>query len=107
MRKDDVDDLINQLATLQLQQADLIARLSSARDSEAAGTRTQADVVTSADEREQTRQFNVGDAVRIKNPNLFQTNRGTVTKTTATRVTVTTPKGTKILRAAKNLTHEA
>ena len=87
----EVRDLIKQIKNLHIQQNVLLDRLEKAQAKEGA---------TKSDE---PRQFEIGDYVTITNPNLFQANKGTVTKIGPSRVTVTTNNGTKILRAPKNL----
>jgi hypothetical protein len=102
MRNDDIQDLIAQIERLQVQQTELLVRLRSATDNEESGhapfeNDTQQDSRTT---------FDIGDKVIINNPNLFQANRGTVTKIGTKRITVTLPSGQKILRAPKNLTKQ-
>ena len=91
---DDIEDIVRQLSDLQLQQNKLLARLQ-----ERAG----------AHEVKQDRPFKIGDQVTIKNPNPFQETKGRITRIgegTGGRITVTTPKGKKIIRAPKNLALE-
>jgi hypothetical protein len=107
---DEVQHIIHQLKSLQIQQTALILRLERARDRE---TRTGSDHEARTNVAEtrasivanvvEPREFVIGDRVRIKNPNLFQTDRGTITKIGASRITVRTRSGTKIIRAPKNL----
>jgi hypothetical protein len=118
-RRDEVQDLIIQLQDLQLQQTELLIHLQRARNNEtrtatgndnAGGdnTRTRAPQAQ-IDEPDQVpvedtaRPFAVGDKVRIKNPNRFQSNRGVITKVSANRINVRTPSGKNILRAHKNI----
>jgi hypothetical protein len=121
MRNDEVQDLISQLNRLQLQQTELFARLEKAigdKDAQTRGvgkedaqTREVAHEIEVEQTREfaiahevaQTREFAIGDRVIIKNPNLFQTDRGKITKIGNKRITLTTQSGSKILRAPKNL----
>jgi hypothetical protein len=51
----------------------------------------------------ETRELAIGDRVRIKNPNRFQVDKGTITRIGANQMTIQTRSGTKILRAPKNL----
>jgi hypothetical protein len=99
MRNDKIPDLIAQLSRLQVQQTELLARLQRAADNEVAllGDFGQ--------EKKEPREFVVGDNVTIKNPNLFQANKGKITKIGRKLITVTSPTGQKILRAPKNLLH--
>jgi transcription elongation factor len=83
-----------QQADLQVQQADLIAQLgnlSGSEDTKAPST---------------TREFAIGDRVRIKNPRILQPQRGRIVKIGINRITVQTNLGTKIVRAPKNLVLE-
>jgi dsDNA-specific endonuclease/ATPase MutS2 len=98
--KDEVQDLIEQLKNLQLQQTELLARLERARINEARRTGIQ------DKEESSTREFAIGDKVRIKNPTRFQVNQGVITKIGSSRITVHTKTGSKILRAPKNLVLE-
>ena len=119
--EDDVQDLISQLNQLQLQQTELFARLEKAIGDKDAQTRRVgkedartgevANIIEVAQTREfvvahevaQTGEFAIGDRVIVKNPNLFQTDRGKITKIGKKRITLTTQSGSKILRAPKNL----
>lgn len=102
MRSDDdtIESIIKQLNDLQLEQNDLLIRLERARAEEVQQARTP----TRPDKPQQARPFQVGDRVQIKNPGPFQATTGTITKVGNSRITVTTQSGSKILRAAKNLT---
>jgi hypothetical protein len=95
--KDEVQDLIEQLKNLQLQQTELLARLERARINEARRTGIQ------DKEESSTREFAIGDKVRIKNPTRFQADQGVITKIGPSGITVHTETGSKILRAPKNL----
>ena len=96
MQNGNIQDLVTQLNLLQLSQTELLVLLEQAVHSKvsAAGTQPQTD---------EEREFSLGNQVLIKNPNPFQTNKGTVTKIGAKRIAVTTTSGTKILQAPKNL----
>jgi hypothetical protein len=112
---DEVQDLINQLKELQILQERTLARLEEARSREevkrpsegkesiAARHRALANGVRSSEE---DIPFAIGDRVVIKNPSHFQANRGTVVTISKNRITVLTEKGTKILRAPRNLRAE-
>ena len=101
MRNDDVQDLLEQLNRLQIQQTDLFARLATAVEAERAQTREPLN-----ERKPAKREFAIGDRVNIKNPKLFQPTSGTITKIGATRITVTSESGSKILRAPKNIVFE-
>ena len=100
MRNDDVRDLILQLNRLQLQQTELLIRLERAVNNKAAlhGESKQ--------EVAEPKVFEIGNRVIVANPNLFQANKGTITKIGQKRITVTSESGQKILRAPKNLSHQ-
>jgi hypothetical protein len=106
--ENEIESIIIQLKSLQLQQTELLVRLERARSTETgtgaadSGTRTSA--IETRGSIAQPKDFGIGDRVRIKNPNRFQTDRGTITNIGAKRITVQTRSGTKILRAPKNLT---
>jgi hypothetical protein len=110
MRNDDVEDLIAQLTRLQVQQTDLLVRLERAThnsivpsySSDQEGRERTASPV-SVSVAGDTSAFAIGDRVKIKNPNLFQTDKGAITKIGKKRITVTTASGQKIIRAAKNI----
>jgi hypothetical protein len=70
---DEVQDLIKQLKNLQLQQTELLVCLERARGNEArAGFYDK--------EESGTREFAIGDKVRIKNPTGFQADQGVIKK---------------------------
>jgi hypothetical protein len=121
MRNDEVQDLISQLNCLELQQTELFACLEKAIRDEDAQTRgvrkedAQTREVAHEIEVEQTRdfviahgvaqtvEFAIGDRVIVKNPTLFQANRGKITNIGNKRITLTTQSGSKIPRVPKNL----
>ena len=120
MSGDEVQDIIAQLSQLQLQQTRLLARLQRAvvKEAEVPGriaheeTRSEEPTIGNKvpvkdDLPKRAREFVIGDKVVIKNPNPFQTSKGTITKIGGKRITVTTQSGGKILRAPKNLALEA
>jgi hypothetical protein len=93
MRKnDDVQDIVSQLRNLQLQQATLISRLERLSES---GTAAHTDTA---------REFAIGDWVKINNPGLFKATKGKIVRIGATRITVESTGGKKIVRSPKNLT---
>jgi hypothetical protein len=93
----EIQDIINQLQGLQLQQAALLSRLE--RLSEGEGQETP------PPPPQATREFAIGDRVRIRNPRVLQETRGRITRI-GSRITVTTPRGNTIVRASKNLVLE-
>jgi hypothetical protein len=95
----EVQDIITQLQGLQIQQNTLISRLARLSESRARKNQPPRAVPLVLGS---TREFSVGDKVRIRNPQALQEKRGTITRVGA-RVTVTTAKGNTIVRAAKNL----
>ena len=103
----EVQEIIQRLKALQLQQAELIVRLEEARERE---NKKGVDVQITVDQVTdtpatviETREIAIGDRVKIRNPNPFQQDNGTVIKVGKSRITVQTKTGGKILRAAKNL----
>ncbi len=79
---------------MQVQQANLIAQLgnlSASEDTKAPST---------------TREFAIGDRVRVKNPRNLQPQRGRIVNVGINRRTVQTNLGTKIVRAPKSLVLE-
>ena len=94
-----IQDIVNQLQGLQLQQAALISRLGRLTEADEPDTPPPPKKATA------TREFAVGDRVRIKNPRLLQETRGKISRI-GIRITVTTPKGNTIVRAPKNLVLE-
>jgi hypothetical protein len=101
--RQDITDLVNQLQRLQLQQSELLQRLTLASEENNNNTARAAQPTTNT-----PREFIVGDRVRITNPNRFQTRIGIcrVTKIGPSQITVLAANGTKIHRAAKNLVLE-
>jgi len=106
MRNDDVEDLIAQLTRLQVQQTDLLVRLERATNSSIRfeqRTREPTAVAIDVSVTDEQTTFAIGDRVKIRNPNPFQTDKGEITKIGRKRITVTTASGQKIVRAAKNI----
>jgi hypothetical protein len=98
-----VQDIIAQLQNLQIQQAVLLTRLGRLssegnRNSNSNYSRPEPPATENT-----TRDFAIGDRVRIRNPGVFQTDRGSIVKIGTTRITVLARNGTKIVRAPKNL----
>ena len=92
----EIQDIVAQLERLNLQQAELVQRLSSLNQSEEDNYTVQSAVAE--------RIFAIGDRVRINNPNRLQAREGTIVKIGSSRITVETRGGSKIVRAPKNLT---
>ena len=100
---DEIQELILQLKQLQLEQTRLqqkqtkittrLERLSGGADN-------------ANNNKDSTKKFVFGESVRIKNPGPLQENTGTIVKIGTSRITIKTKNGTKIIRAAKNLTVE-
>jgi hypothetical protein len=106
MRNDDVEDLIAQLIRLQVQQTDLLVRLERATNSSIGfeqRTREPTAVAIDVSVTDEPTIFAIGDRVKIRNPNPFQTDKGEITKIGKKRITVTTQSGQRIVRAANNL----
>ena len=97
--EEDAQDLIEQLQRLQIEQNDLLARLSNIQRKQVVQT-VNKDTKTPPNT---TREFVVGDRVRIKNPGRFQANKGEIKKIGKERITIQASNGTLIVRAPKNL----
>jgi len=90
----EVEEIVARLQGLNLEQAELLTRL--ARLSERSeGNDDRKDT--------KTREFEIGDSVKINNPGPFQATKGTVVKIGKGRITVLARNGTKVVRAPKNL----
>ena len=105
----EINNIVQQLQLLSIQQADLIKRLDilTKEDSQApkklpAGNKPTAEIQPIP----LSKELAIGDRVRINNPRYLQPDSGKVIKLTQNRVTVQAANGTKIVRAAKNLTIE-
>ena len=101
MSGNEVQDLITELSRLQLQQTEVIARLERLTETKHRQTRTVSPPRPTPPET--TREFAIGDRVRITNPRPFQATTGTVRKIGTNRITVRTASGSNITRAPKNL----
>ena len=110
MTNDEVQDIIEQLKELQIQQSDLLLRLEKARQAEKntepdeAVSTAPVGPTASKESTDATREFAIGNEVRVRNPNPFQTDKGKIIRIGKTRITVQTKSGSKIQRAPKNLT---
>ena len=96
-RQDEIKEIVSQLQRLQIQESELLQRLEGLSETDshtAAGTPTP------------TRDFRIGDLVRIKNPKPFQIKKGNIIRigTDTDRITVQSTSGSKIVRASFNLT---
>ena len=94
---DEIKNIVSQLQRLQIHEAELLQRLErlSEADRHASGP-----PIT-------TREFVIGDVVKIRNPRPLQAKRGTVIRigVGTNRVTVLARNGSKIVRAPSNLIH--
>ena len=104
----EISHIVQQLQLLSIQQAELIDRLDRLTKEETKDIKPSAASKPKAVIKQplSKRELAIGDRVRIDNPRLLQATSGKVTKITPTRVTVTADNGSKIVRAAKNLTLE-
>jgi hypothetical protein len=114
---DDIEDIIQQLASLYLHQGALIARLQRLRRNEAEDTPTPETATSGAPRHRNaassthgndaaeapTRTFRVGDRVVVRNPRVLQADRGTITRVGRTRITLRARDGTTVVRAPWNL----
>jgi preprotein translocase subunit YajC len=89
--EDQVEDLIEQLKSLQIKQASILVRLDKARNKE------QVDVLGT---------FAIGDRVRVLNPRPLQATRGKIVKISRKFITIETASGNTISRIPKNLSIE-
>jgi hypothetical protein len=84
----EIKDIVTQLQELHIGQTKLLKRLAE---------------LNGSDDNDSTRDFIIGDRVRIKNPRFLQPTSGTVSKVTTKRITVLAANGTSIVRAPKNI----
>jgi hypothetical protein len=102
----EIAEIVIQLQQLQLQQSELLQRISQVSEGNNANTAQQeADTPRAAQAASQPREFAIGDRVRIINPSRFQASSGRIIKI-GKRITVQAKNGSKIQRAAKNLVLE-
>ena len=102
----EIESLVEQLKSLQIQQTNLLNRLETLTENEGRANNRGPGYQAGNEEParpENTAAFAVGDRVRIKNPNPLQQQVGVVTKIGPKFITVTTRNGTVIRRAPKNL----
>ena len=93
---DEIQHLIDELKQLQLQQQQVLTRLERAR------ARESERITQSPQTR--TREFAVGDRVRILNPRHLQANHGVITKIGLSRITIKPhTRGVEIIWAHKNI----
>ena len=111
MPRENIEDLIAHLTVLRLEETNLIERIvTSHRQSqqEAQDRDTQRDILAqhnnenNANEREHN-ELQIGDRVKILNPNRFQENTGIISKIGTNRVTITPRRGIKIVRHPNNV----
>jgi dsDNA-specific endonuclease/ATPase MutS2 len=95
-RQDEIKDIVSQLQRLQTRESELLQRLEGLNEAE---NHTSASPTP-------TRDFRIGDLVRIKNPKPFQIRQGHIIKIgdTTNYITVQSRSGSKIVRASFNLT---
>jgi hypothetical protein len=95
--EDDILDVVRQLSLLQLKQNILFKRLEKATQGEVDETPRPVTPVTPP-------PFEIGQAVRIRNPGVLQPKTGHITRIGKGRITVTSDSGIRIARSPKNLT---
>jgi hypothetical protein len=97
-RQDEIKDIVPQLQRLQIKESELLQRLEGL--SEAERHDTAEPLVTP------TRDFRIGDLVRINNPRPFQIKTGHIIRigVNTDRITVQARNGSKVVRASFNLT---
>jgi hypothetical protein len=103
----EIESLVEQLKSLQIQQTNLLNRLETLTEIEARRPNNRGPAYQAGNEEparpEDTAAFAVGDRVRIKNPRPLQQQVGVITKIGPKLITVTTRNGSEIRRAPKNL----
>lgn len=97
-------ELIEELVKLQISQTTLLTRLLESNLTRTAGATRKAEAEVKEDE-DPNRPLEIGDKVTLLTVGRFSVRRDTVCTVIkiGDRVTVTTPTGTKIVRAAHNL----
>ena len=101
----EIAEIVIQLQRLQLQQSGLLHRITQVSEGNNNAAAQQASTPGTDQPASTTREFVIGDRVRIINPNRFQANSGRIIKI-GSCITVQAKNGTKIQRAAKNLVLE-
>jgi hypothetical protein len=92
----EIKDIVAQLQRLQIQETELLLRLERLSGTDRHNIESTA-----------TREFKIGDLVKIKNPKPFQIKKGKIIRigTDTNRITVQSTNGSKIVRAPSNLIH--
>jgi hypothetical protein len=98
-KRDEIKEIIAKLQSIQIQETVLLQRLERL-----SGTDNSHTFVPPAN-TQATREFKIGDLVRIKNPKPFQSKKGKVVKIGTNRITIQSTNGSKIVRAPSNLNH--
>jgi hypothetical protein len=110
-----IDELIEQLKRIRIQEAQVIEQIERANSREtrrAARLRAEREQAARQAERDraarvaaQNNTFQIGGRVRITNGvRAGQVETGLITTLTATRVSITTDDGSRVVRAYKNVT---
>ena len=106
----EINHVVQQLQLLSIQQSDLLNRLDRLTQEEKQAPKKPTVASKPAAVTKQPlpkREFAIGDRVQIDNPRYLQPSTGVVIKLTQNRVTIKAANGSKIVRAAKNLTLES
>ena len=98
----EIAEIVIQLQRLQLQQSELLHRLTQVDEENNDNAAKQASPPRASRSANAPREFAIGDKVRIVNPNRFQPKKGTIIKI-GDRITVLAKNGTKVYRVTKNL----
>lgn len=101
---DEINEVLAQLRDLHIQQAVLVDRFIRLTDRDQENERRAADRTVIAPDQTETRQFRLGDHVRITNPTFLQFNQGVIKKIGVVRITVESDTGKTLTRLPKNLT---
>ena len=98
-------ELIEQLVKLQITQTTLLTRLLETNLNRTAGATRATEAEVEGEDADPSRPLQIGDRVTLLTVGRFRVTRDTICTVIkiGTRVTVTTPTGTKIVRAAHNL----
>jgi transcription antitermination factor NusG len=90
----ELKDIVAQLHRLHIEERELLVRLGQLSVADSSPISTQP-----------SREFKIGDLVRIINPKPFQKKKGKIVKIGTNRITVQPNNGSKIVRAPSNLIH--
>jgi hypothetical protein len=96
----EIKEIVSQLNCLQIQQTALLSHLERLSEGGEKATRPTSSPSVAAGT---TREFAIGDRVRIRNPRRLQAVKGKIVRIGKSRITVEAKGGETIIRAPKNL----